>query len=73
MLNALRGAHAAIAQAITTLTGALHATADNHARKSAATTASIPARTERKELRAMYSTSKKAVTKTVEVEGTPFA
>ena len=48
MLNALRGTHAAsaaIAQAITTLTGALHPTAD----------------------------SKKAVTKTVEVEGTPFA
>jgi pimeloyl-ACP methyl ester carboxylesterase len=76
MLNALRGTHAAsaaIAQAITTLTGALHPTADNHARKPAATTASTPARTERKEPRAMYSTSKKAVTKTVEVEGTPFA
>ena len=48
MLNALRGTHAAsaaIAQAITTLTGALHPTAD----------------------------SKKALTRTVEVEGTPFA
>jgi acetyl esterase/lipase/pimeloyl-ACP methyl ester carboxylesterase len=57
MLNALRGTHAAsaaITQAITTLTGALHPTAD-------------------KEPKAMYSTSKKAVTKTVEVAGTPFA
>jgi acetyl esterase len=51
MLNALRGtdaANAAIAQAITTLTAALHPAADNHA-------------------------SKKAVTKTVDVEGTLFA
>ncbi|MDQ1496496.1 MAG: acetyl esterase, partial [Actinomycetota bacterium] len=51
MLNALRGtdaANAAVAQAITTLAGALHPTAGNHA-------------------------SKKAVTKTVDVEGTLFA
>src|SRR5207302_261230 len=49
MLNALRGTHAAsaaIAQAITTLTSALHPTADNHARKPAATTATAPTRTE---------------------------
>src|ERR1700721_2658565 len=73
MLNALRGTHAASAQAITTLTVERHPTADNRARKPAATTASTPARTERKELRAMYSASKNAVTKTVEVDGTPFA
>jgi acetyl esterase/lipase/thioesterase domain-containing protein len=74
MLNALRGTHAAsaaIAQAITTLTSALHPDG-NHARP-AATTASAQARTERNEPRATYPASKNAVTKTVQVEGTPFA
>jgi pimeloyl-ACP methyl ester carboxylesterase len=74
MLNALRGTHAAsaaIAQAITTLAGALHPAADGHARKPAAT-ASTPARTERRR-RVMSAASKEAVTKTVEVGGTPFA
>ncbi|MDQ1667441.1 MAG: hypothetical protein QOH75_3472, partial [Actinomycetota bacterium] len=76
MLNALRGTHAAsaaIAQAITTLTGALHPTADNHARTPAATTVPTPARTQREESTATSATSNEAVTKTVEVEGTPFA
>jgi acetyl esterase/lipase/thioesterase domain-containing protein len=74
MLNALRGTHAAsaaIAQAITTLTSALHPDG-NHARPTA-TTASAQARTERNEPRATYPASKNAVTKTVQVEGTPFA
>ncbi|MDT4935788.1 MAG: acetyl esterase [Pseudonocardiales bacterium] len=55
MLNALRGTYAAgaaIAQAITTLAGALHPTGDNDTRSS---------------------TSRNAVTKTVEVEGISFA
>ena len=76
MLNALRGTHAAsaaIAQAITTLAGALHPAAGNPARKPAATTAPAPARTERNEPGATYPASKHAVTKTVQVEGTPFA
>jgi acetyl esterase/lipase/alpha-beta hydrolase superfamily lysophospholipase len=72
MLNALRGTHAAsaaIAQAITTLTGALHPTADNHAGTPPATTA--PTQTGKST--ATSATSNEAVTKTVEVEGTPFA
>jgi pimeloyl-ACP methyl ester carboxylesterase len=72
MLNALRGTHAAsaaIAQAITTLTGALHPTADNHAGTPPAT----PAPTQTAESTATSATSNEAVTKTVEVEGTPFA
>jgi acetyl esterase len=76
MLNALRGTHAASAaidQAITTLTGALHPTADNHAGKPAATTVPTRARTQREVSTATSATSNEAVTKTVEVEGTPFA
>jgi acetyl esterase len=76
MLNALRGTHAAgaaIAQAITTLTGALHPTADNNDGKPAATTVPTPARTQREEPTATSATSNEAVTKTVGVEGTPFA
>ena len=72
MLNALRGTHAAsaaIAQAITTLTGALHPTADNDAGSPPATTAP----TQREGSTATSATSNEAVTKTVEVEGTPFA
>jgi pimeloyl-ACP methyl ester carboxylesterase len=74
MLNALRGtraASAAIAQAITTLTRVLHPTADHHAQIPAATTAARQASTEREE-QAMSATSNQAVTKTVEVDGTPF-
>jgi acetyl esterase len=76
MLNALRDTHAAsaaIAQAITTLTGALHPTADNNTGKPAATAVPTPARTQTEESTATSATSNEAVTKTVEVEGTPFA
>jgi acetyl esterase len=72
VLNAMRGtraADAAIAQAITTLTVALHPTADNQAPGLAATTVPTPAGTERREPRAVSSSSAQAVTKTVEVGG----
>ncbi len=72
MLNALRDTHAAsaaIAQAITTLNDALHPGPDN----PEATKAPTPARTPRAESQTFSATSKEAVTKTVEVEGTPFA
>jgi pimeloyl-ACP methyl ester carboxylesterase len=72
----LRGTHAAgaaITQAITTLTGALHPDLANDAGTPVAAAAPTPARTERKEPTAMSVTSNDAVTKTVMDGGDSFA
>ena len=76
MLNALRDTHAAsaaIAQAITTLNDAFHPTADDRARNPQAAAAPTRVQTRGAEPRTLSATSAEAVTKTVDVEGTPFA